>query len=85
MPSLSLWAEKDHKLTGRQRQRQGVERAGIVARRDVMITQVEEIYTTFDATYGRDGAGYIQIRWRDATWKYFASIRIAPQSEENAA
>lgn len=72
MVRLTVWAEKDQKVTGRTRQRQGVERVGMFRSRPVMITQVEETYTTCDAMYGPAADGYTHTRWRDATWEDFA-------------
>jgi hypothetical protein len=86
MPMMPrIWGEKDQKLTGRSRQRQGVERLSLFRSRPVMITQVEEVYTVTDVTYGPNNVGYTKIRWRDATWADFAIIGKAPSGEEDAA
>lgn len=83
MPALTIWSERHQALTGRYRQRPGVERVGRFRSQDVLIIQVEETYEICDVTYGREKAGTKYTRWRDATWKDFAGIKHMQEGAQN--
>lgn len=61
---MSPWSERDHRLTGRFRVRQGFESEGFFGSAPVLIAQVEERYTYYPVI-GPDSDAQDKLRWRD--------------------